>query len=494
MKRTIGWVRDRIFLLLLVGSVFLAACGDDGSDPSPVLPAPANLSAAPGDGRATFEWGEVTGATTYNLYLALQPGVTRANYTGLTGGTKQTGATRPFTQTGLANGATYYAVVTTVGPTGESGESNEIRITPAPPAPVKAIASGGTHPIALKENDMVWSWGGNGAGQIGDGTTTRRLAPVQVNGLTGISAVGGGLNHTLAVKADGTVSAWGENQFGQLGDGTTTDALYPVAVSGLTDVVQVAGGRHHSIALKSDGTVWSWGGNASGQLGNNGTADSITPVQVTGLTGVTAIAAGAFHSVALRASDGAVWIWGDNRHAQIDNTNLNRLTPVLVTGLTGGTPTAIAAGAFHTVVLRSDGAVWSWGSNGSGQLGHAAAIDPNGNPIDQPVPALVTGLTGIKAIGAGEGHTLAVKQDGTVMAWGDHLFNRNLDGTTIRELSPVPVTGLTGIVQVAGGGFHAVALKDDGSVWTWGDNFTGQLGNGTTADNFIPGQVMSPVS
>src|SRR5581483_6072770 len=128
----------------------------------------------------------------------------------------------------------------------------------------------------------------------------------------------------------------------------------------------------------------------------------------------------------------------------------------------------IAAGAFHTVALKSDGTVFTWGSNGGGQLG-------NGTAADQSNPAVVAGLT-------------------AVTAWGDSLFGRNIDGTTIKNLTPVPISGLSGINQVAGGGFHAVALREDGSVWTWGDNYTGQLGNGTTSDRFIPVQVIAPIS
>ena len=476
-------LRGGRLLLLMLGVSFLASCGEDGSDPIAAPGVPTGVTAAPENGAATVRWSSVGGAATYNLYIASQAGVTKGNYLSLTGGRKQTGITSPFTQTGLTNVTTYYIVITAENSGGESAESTEIRITPAPPAPVGVVAGGGTHTVVLKTNGMVWSWGRNGAGQIGDGTTTRRLTPVQVNGLTGISDVAAGLDHTLALKADGTVWAWGDNRFGQLGDGTTTNRLYPVQVSGLTEIIAVAGGRNHSLALKSDGTVWAWGDNSSGQLGNNSTTASLTPASV--LTEVGAIAAGAFHSVALK-DDGTVWFWGDNRHAQFDITGQNQIAPVPVPGLDGSA--GVWGGAFHTVAVKEvDRTVWTWGGNGSGQLG-------NGTDIDQPTPAAVGGLAGVIDIGAGAGHTLAVKLDGTVMAWGDHLFGRNIDGTTIRQLSPVLITGLTGIVRVAGGGFHAVALKDDGSVWTWGDNFTGQLGNGNTSDRFTPVQVMSPIS
>ena len=117
--------------------------------------------------------------------------------------------------------------------------------------------------------------------------------------LAGIVAVAAGNNFSLALKADGTVWAWGFNGAGQLGDGTQTDRLAPVQVQGpggagnLTDVIAIAAGGYVSLALKSDGTVWSWGG-------------PVTPVQVTGLANVIAIARGSAHSLALK-SDGTVW-------------------------------------------------------------------------------------------------------------------------------------------------------------------------------------------
>jgi alpha-tubulin suppressor-like RCC1 family protein len=533
MKRKVVTFRNGMILLLLCGTFLLMSCDDDdGSNPQPILSAPTDLSASPGSGQATLQWKEVGTATAYNLYSATEQGVTKENFSGLSGGNRQTGVTPPFTQTGLVNGTTYYFVVTAEGALGESEESPEVRITPSPPAPVEVVDAGGTHTVALKTTGMVWTWGGNESGQLGDGTTTRRLAPVQVNGLTGITAIAAGTDHTLALKEDGTVWAWGENSFGQLGDGTKTDALFPVQVSGLTDVIAIAGGRNHSIALVERfvgssrvSEVWTWGDNSSGQLGIGSSTGpelcgdppltapcSTIPVEVGGLPDpltptafLISVAAGAFHSVALTdaLTDGKVWIWGDNRHRQFDNTGQNLLVPGAVPGITqpGFPPSfpplkviGIAAGAFHTVALRDDDTFWTWGSNGSGQLG-------DGTTNDRSAPAIVTlpttpptNLTGVEAGSAGGGHTVVARLDGTVMAWGDHLFGREIDGTTIKRLTPAPVSGLTDIIQVASGGFHAAALKADGSVWTWGDNFAGQLGNGTTRDLFTPVQVLGPNS
>lgn len=190
-------------------------------------------------------------------------------------------------------------------------------------------------------------------------------------------------------------------------------------------VTQVVAGNTHTASLKSDGTVWAWGNNSHGQLGDGTTINKSIPVQVLGsggvgyLTGVTAIAAGYTHTVALKA-DGTVWAWGYNSVGELgDGTTTNRSTPVQVLGhggvgyLTG--VTAIAAGYDHTLALKSDGTLWAWGNNSNGQLG-------DGTTTNRFTPVQVVGaggagyLTGVTVIAGGGRHTLALKSDGTLWA------------------------------------------------------------------------------
>ncbi len=433
---------------------------------------------------------------------------------------------------------------------------------------VTAIAGGWFYTVALKSDGTVWAWGDNSSGQLGDGSTTYRTTPVQVSGLSGVTAiaVGGGEygHHTVALKSDGTVWAWGWNYYGQLGDGTTTERYTPVPVSSLSGITTIAAGAYHTAALKSDGTAWAWGTNNSGELGDGTTTDRYSPVQVRGLSGITAIAPGGglngYHTVALKSdetvwtwgsnfneatrqwittpvqvsglssvetiasgdrhaitlkSDGTIWAWGFNDYGQLgDGTTTNSATPVQVSGLnlystTTPTPTPatsptpkssptpsstptptspasttpkISAGDFHTMALKSDGTVWAWGYNDYGQLG-------DGTTTYRNAPVQVSSLSGVIAIAGGNDHSLAVKSDGTVWAWGDNHYGRLGDGTTTDRNAPVQVSSLSGIIAIAGGNFHSLSLKSDGTVWAWGNNGFGQLGDGTTTERHTPVKV-----
>jgi alpha-tubulin suppressor-like RCC1 family protein len=321
------------------------------------------------------------------------------------------------------------------------------------------VATGQGQVIALRSDGTVWAWGENGSGQLGDGTTTDRNAPVAVTGLTGVVAIAAGGAHSAAVKSDGTVWTWGENGSGQLGDGTVTTRLTPVQVTGVTGVVALAAGTNHMLALKSDGTVWTWGGNASGQLGDGTTGSRPVAAAVSGLTNVKALAAGPDHSLAVK-TDGTVWAWGKNEAGQTgDGTTANRVTPSQVPGFTG--VIEVAAGASHSVALKSDGTVWAWGGNASGQLG-------DGTVTTRPSPVQVGGLSGMLAIGAGSNHSIAVKTDGSVVAWGKNAAGQLGDGTTTNRPSPGVVGGLASIVALAGHGAHTFAVATDGTVYSWG--------------------------
>ncbi|MCZ4618446.1 cutinase family protein, partial [Rhodococcus qingshengii] len=171
---------------------------------------------------------------------------------------------------------------------------------------------------------------------LGDGTTTDRLTPVDVVGVSGATALSAGIEHSCAVVAGGTVKCWGSNEYGQLGDGTTTDRLTPVDVVGVPGATALSAGIEHSCAVVAGGTVKCWGSNEYGQLGDGTTTDRLTPVDVVGVSGATAVGAGAHHSCAVVAG-GTVKCWGENMSGALgDGTTTNRLTAGDVVGLGGG--------------------------------------------------------------------------------------------------------------------------------------------------------------
>ena len=317
---------------------------------------------------------------------------------------------------------------------------------------VVQVAAGWTprfgHGLEVRADGTVWAWGHNASGELGDGTTDGRLAPVQVTGLTGATQVAGGCLHSLALRSDGTVWAWGDNKAGELGRGTTSDHEATAApVSGLTGVTKIAAGCGFSLALRSDGTLWAWGFNSVGQLGNGSTASSAVPVKITGVSQVTAIAAGWDSAVAIVAGGASVWAWGGNDSGQLgDGTLTGRTTPVRVTQIGTVHITGAAVGYRYAAILGTDGSVWAWGADNNGQLGNA----PAAAPATRPVNTIAAG-SGITQIAAGADHMVALKSGGTVLAWGDNTNGELGIGTTTPVTGPVQVTGLTTATQVAAG-------------------------------------------
>jgi hypothetical protein len=331
---------------------------------------------------------------------------------------------------------------------------------------VVQVAAGSGHGLALRSDGTVWAWGSNGAGELGDGTTTSRSTPVQVTGLSGVTLVAACSYVSVALRSDGTVWAWGDNRGGQLGRGTTSNhEVTPGRVRGLGRVTKISAGGSFVLVLRSDDTVRAWGDNRRGQLGNGTTASSPLPVKVAGLSGVTGISAGFDASMATRASGisaiTSVWTWGGNDFGQLgDGTLTSHSTPERVTGLplyiagisAGGGFTArlgdsgiSATGGFATV-LGTDGTVWAWGDDSAGQLGNARSS----TPVTRPVNTIGAG-SGITQLSAGDFHVLALKSNGSVLAWGSNGSGQLGNGTTTDPTGAVRVTGLTNATQVAAG-------------------------------------------
>jgi alpha-tubulin suppressor-like RCC1 family protein len=374
------------------------------------------------------------------------------------------------------------------------------------------VSAGGYHTCALTAGG-VKCWGQNDHGQVGDGSWTSRVAPVDVSGLSsGVAAVAAGWQHTCALLTGGGVKCWGKNDLGQLGNGTTIQRNVPVDVSGLANVAAIAaaGGRTcvltatggvkcwgvgvtspadvvglesgvtaivagggegptstwgdlgHSCALTEAGGVKCWGNNAGGQLGDGTFTYRAALVEVIGLSsGVTAISAGWGQTCALTAA-GGTQCWGGGSPAPAD-----------VAGLTSGVA-AVSAGGGHACALMTTGSVKCWGSNNDGQLG-------DGTNGSRATLVAVIGLgSSVSAIAAGGRHTCAVVNGDGIRCWGYNGYGQLGNGFNLWRPSPVEVVGLgSGVAAIAAGWDHSCAVTAAGGALCWGGNHVAQLGDGT---------------
>lgn len=347
----------------------------------------------------------------------------------------------------------------------------------------QSIGAGANCSAFICNDGELRTWGNNSYGQLGDSTIQAHSTGTPVYGSLSVREVAGGLGHTVALATDSTVWCWGRNDFGALGNGTTDWSTIPVQVTGLDNVVAIAAGDMFSVALRADGTAWAWGQNNYGQLGIGSTGSgSLVPVQV-GITDLVAIAAG-FGNLLAIASDGTVWGYGLNDRGQLGagpGAPTICSTPVQALGI--DSVVALSSSRYaHTVALCADGSVWTWGYNLFGQLG-------DGTTTERNTPAPVPGLSNMSAIAQqnGFGHTLAVRNDGTLWAWGYNLKGQlGLGSNNNNILVPTQVTSIADVVAVSCGESHTIALKSDGTAWAWGNNNSGQLGDGTILDKSTP--------
>jgi alpha-tubulin suppressor-like RCC1 family protein len=284
--------------------------------------------------------------------------------------------------------------------------------------------------MAIKTDGTLWTWGVNGAGQLGNNTVVNISSP-------GTTAGGGttwcrlGCYMGAAIKTDGTLWTWGCNFHGDLGDGTTTFRSSPgTTAGGGTNWSQIS----TSLAIKTDGTLWSWGFGTGGRLGNNLNIARCSPgTTAGGGTNWCQVSSGGVSSAI--KTDGTLWTWGCNAYAQLgDGTTVNRSSPGTIFG-GGESWCLVSTGSTHVSAIKVDGSLWTWGSNGSGQLG-------SGTTVNRSSPGTVAGSgTTWCQVGSARRHTLATKTDGTLWTWGRNSYGKLGDGTSISRSSPGTVIG-----------------------------------------------------
>jgi alpha-tubulin suppressor-like RCC1 family protein len=337
----------------------------------------------------------------------------------------------------------------------------------------------------------LWGWGLGTSGQLGNNAATNRSTPVTTfAGGTNWKQVSNGENHTAAIKTDGTLWTWGSNQYGQLGNnqGNVNRSTPVTTFAGGNDWKSVACGRFHTLAIKTDGSLWTWGENGQGHLGDFSTTSRSTPVTTfAGGNNWKQVAGGQAHTAAIK-TDGSLWTWGWNNSGtgQLGNNPANALDNARSTPITtfagGNNWKQVSCGNIHTVAIKTDGSLWVFGSNDNGQLGINQGNVKRGTPV-----TTFAGGNDWKSVASGSAHTVAIKTDGTLWVWGLGTSGQLGNNAATNRSTPVTTfAGGTNWKSVSGGDGHTAAIKTDGSLWVWGLNTSAQLGTNDGGNRSTP--------
>jgi alpha-tubulin suppressor-like RCC1 family protein len=396
---------------------------------------------------------------------------------------------------------------------------------------VTQISAEGSFVLALTSAGQVLAWGGNSAGQLGNGSTASSDVPVNVSLPSGthVRQIAAGDEFGLAATTTGSVLAWGDNTWGELGNGTTTSSDVPVAVSlpSGTRVGTLAAGQDHALALPAPATQVTGISPEDGLPAGGGTLT----ISGSGFTGATAVRFGTVKAAkftvvsdseitatipagtgradvtvttplggtsATTATDqytylakGSVLDWGYGYHGELGDgsTGIDSDHPVAVHLPAGTVVTATADGGQTAYALASSGALYAWGQGGDGELG-------NGSMTDSAAPVRVSFPAGtvIKSVTAGWQNGYAVTSTGAVYAWGDGEFGALGNSTTSDSDVPVAVQLPAGtkITSLYAQDYGALALTSARTVLGWGYGSDGELGDGTTSSSDVPVAVSLP--
>jgi alpha-tubulin suppressor-like RCC1 family protein len=337
-----------------------------------------------------------------------------------------------------------------------------------------------THSCAIRPNGTLWCWGVNADGELGDGTTERRLSPVQVGVDTDWMSVSVGLSHTCGLRAGGKLWCWGKSTFVGAGQEDPAQSLSPVAVAPDRSWKAVSSGSRSSCAIRSDDTLWCWGSNASGRLGDGTTGYPnetfrLSPAQVGDASDWRRISVGAGPVCGVRGN-GTLWCWGINPFGQLGNgTKEDQSTPQQIGTETDWTTVDVLWA--HSCGLRGAGSLWCWGSQDFGGLGNDVE---SGTALS---PVRIGDATDWNQVDVGNGHSCGLRADESVWCWGMNYDAQLGLGHTRKVLKPT-LAGRPGWKwrQVHAGYYLSCGLTDEGALWCSGANPNGQLGDGAVSE------------
>jgi uncharacterized repeat protein (TIGR02543 family) len=382
---------------------------------------------------------------------------------------------------------------------------------------ITQVSLGWSHSSALTSEGRIFTWGNNDYGQLGDGTTTNRTTPTEITSQFNLHAgesiiqVSLGIFHSSAITSEGRIFTWGNNGYGQLGDGTTnnnrttpTEITSQFNLPAGESIIIVSLSFDHSSALTSEGRIFTWGNNFYGQLGDGTTTNRTTPTEITSQFNLYAgetiiqVSLGYSDSSAL-TSQGRIFTWGINNSGQLgDGTTTNRTTPTEITSQfnlhAGESIIQASLGWGHSSALTSEGRIFTWGNNFYGQLGAGTTTNRNTPTEITSHFNIHTGETIIQ-VSLGIFHSSAITSEGRIFTWGYNGFGQLGDGTTTDRAIPTEITsqfnlhiGET-IMQVLFKSYHSSALSSEGRILMWGNNGYGQLGDGTYYSRLTPVMV-----
>ncbi len=344
------------------------------------------------------------------------------------------------------------------------------------------VSAGTSHTLALNSNNLLFAWGGNGDYNLGDGTLIDRSSPVQI-GSNSYSLISAGSNHSFAIDTTNALYGWGTNTFGELSRDAVADGSYIQVIAGLP--------FSRSAYIKSDYTLWIWGANADGQVGDGTTIARSSPVQIPGSWLQVSLAIRATGAI---NTNGVLFMWGENGNGQCgNNTTIDRSSPVQVTGVASGSWLQVSLGGGGNAncmgIFKADSTpnnfIYGWGLNNPDVWGTGSTVSRSQPTLARTATTSTTGWSWVH-VAYNQRISYALRGDYTMNNCGINGLGQIGNNSTVNTVS-ANIAGSW--IAVTGSGESTFAIRSDFTLFVWGRNLNGLLGDGTTINRSSPVQI-----